>query len=72
MFSNKNELNNKPVDAVSKHSFNDLPQDGNNPAAEPLVTISQIKHLIHQQQHDTHWNVFFIILGKRQDAELIF
>lgn len=55
---------NIPVDGVSICGSYELLQKVLDVPAEPLVPLLQVKHLVHQQQHHTQWDVI-VHLQKR-------
>ena len=42
---------------LTKHCFQNLPQHCHDLPPEPLVSLSQVKHLIHEEQDDSQRDV---------------
>lgn len=46
-----------PIHNVAKHGAYNLAQQCHYPSPKPLVARLEIKHLIHQKQHNSEWDV---------------
>ncbi len=60
-----------PVNTVSHGRLDDLAQNGDDSAPEPLILVLQVEHFVHQEQHDSHWNVVWIILMTKQGTTVL-
>lgn len=55
-----------PVHAVTVHGLRYLTKDDRNAPPQPLVaTATQVKHLVHEQEHDSQRNVIVSLTSKQ-------